>query len=128
MRAFDLEGNEVFYRIANCICPAEHVQDAREIASEYWHNVEGVIDWQPEKMLPTALSPTGEAPATHYLCSMGLYSNQITAFVEFIAAAGLPWIATEEKTLTDNLTDSFLVCSAIRSEFLAAAGLQVVEA
>lgn len=126
-KAFDLEGNEVFLRIANCICPVQYIDDAREIASEYWHNVENVIDWQPEKMLPTPLSPTGEAPATHYLCSMKLYSNQVAAFVQFIAEAGFSWIATEEKTLADNLTDSFLVCCAIRADFLAAAGLNVVE-
>lgn len=127
-RAFDLEGNEVFLRIANGICPAEHIQDAREIASEYWHNVENVDDWQPEKMLPTPLSPTGQAPATHYVCSMKLYSNQVAAFVQFIADAGLPWIATEEQNLESLPADKFYVCCGIRAEFLAAAGLQVVEA
>lgn len=125
-RAFDLQGNEVFLRIANAICPAEYIEQGRIVASSYMETKEDVIDWQPENMLPTPLSPTGEAPATHYLCSMVCYSNQVAAMVSHIGSFNESWIATEEKALTDNITDSFCICCAPRAEFLAAAGLKVV--
>jgi hypothetical protein len=129
MRAFDLNGVEVFPRIANAVCPAAHIEEGRQIASDYFRYVEKVAEdsWLPEKMLPTPLSPTGQAPATHYLCSMFCYSNTVDGFAKAVSDAGHEWCATAEVSIDAIPADKLYVCCGIRAEFLAAAGLQVVE-
>lgn len=127
MPIFDDENNEVHLTVANVIAPVAHAEEARAIASSYMHEVENADDWQPELMLPTLLSPSGQLPATHCLCSMRVLSHQVPRMAAWIAAAGHEWCAEEPRALADVLTDSFCICEATRADFLTAAGLAVIE-
>jgi hypothetical protein len=44
----------------------------------------------PEMMLPTALSPTGEAPATHYVCTRRMTAKEIERQAEAIKTYPVP--------------------------------------
>lgn len=44
----------------------------------------------PAMMLPTALSPTGEAPATHYVCTRKMTAKEIERQAEAIKSYPVP--------------------------------------
>jgi len=124
----DDDGNEIFLVTVNVINPAEHIDAARQIASEYQRTVARVKDWQPEKCQVIKLSPTGQLPATHYLCSMQVNTFEVKQMEKWIKGDGkTDWRAKKERQLTDNLLDAFLVCVASREDFLTTAGLQVIQ-
>lgn len=121
----DKNGNSISATIANTICPAAYINEARVIASEHMRDVERVADWQQDWMLGIKLSPTGEGPVTHYWCYMQSTTDQVERIARRIAAAtniGSP----SERSLSDTLTDKFLVCQGDPVAFLRAAQLQIV--
>jgi len=122
----DDKGEEIHLVTVNVICPAKHIADARQIASEHQRVIARVKEWQAEKCLTIQLSPTGQLPATHYLCSMQVHTPQVREMADW-SAGKIAWRADGPRELTDNLLDEFLVCVAPRDEFLKAAGLQVIE-
>ena len=110
----------------NVICPAAYVKAARQIASDYQQDVEKVDDWQAEKMLPIALSPTGENPPTHYMCSQaGMLDFQAKRMAWYIADQE-DWCADRELTLKDDLTSKFCVCRSTIHDLFRVTGLRVI--
>jgi len=122
----DQDGNPLLVVTANVFCPAAHIAEARDIASLFQRDVSRVVDWQPEKMLPIALSQTGSEPATHFLCSMECFDSDAAAMVEWIANTGNEWCAQSLLSVSGDLTTKFGVCCSTKEEFLEAAGLQVI--
>lgn len=74
VRAFDDDGNEVQVVIHNTICPAQHVERARQMCWDYMQSL-GNED-RLDQMLADPLSPTGELPATHYICTARMLEHQ----------------------------------------------------
>lgn len=74
VRAFDDDGNEVQVVTHNTICPAQHVEKARQMCWEYMQSL-GNED-RLDQMLCDPLSPTGKLPATHYICTARMLEHQ----------------------------------------------------
>lgn len=87
-KAIDDRGQEMPPLTCSVICPAEHVEEARSIAAHHQTHLEEGIDDTPEKMLPTPLSPTGQFPATHFMCSRpAIYRNTVDVIRQTLQAS-----------------------------------------
>ena|SRR3990172_416106 len=94
--------------IVNIIAPAEGIEETRALAWQCMEQIFGVGSQGNSVMLPDALSPTGELPATHYLCSCEMSYTVMNAINEFTVANSVNVTVTEGET---------------KEEFLARQGL-----
>lgn len=62
--------------VVNAIVDASFINEAKQIALEYVKEFHDNKTDTLDKMLPIKLSPTGQEPATHYLCSMTTDINE----------------------------------------------------
>ena len=111
-RIHDEYGQEIYPVSVFIVSPVEHIIKARQIASEHMKNVENVIDWQPEEMLPVALSNTGELPETHYCCIRNINTDMRDAMVKSIASKQYEWCAKSFAVDLES-ADKFCVCGAL---------------
>lgn len=66
----------------NAICPAQHIEAVRDIAIEYINDTKPGHPDTRNGMLPIKLSPTGQEPATHYLCSITTNAEEADAMAD----------------------------------------------
>ena len=122
--AYDDDGNEIFIVTVIIISPMKYINEAVSASSKYMKNIENVIDWQPEQMLPTALSFTGENPPTHRICCRRIYDNQIPMMVA--ARCDVDWCADREYTLEDDVINHFCVIRCSVEQLLQKTGLKKI--
>jgi hypothetical protein len=103
---------------------AEEIETARPLCLA-WMDSQGRHAQTAEKMLPTPLSPTGELPATHHLCAMGLTQARHDHMQAFIVANQVPVTA---ELVGPQAADSHEATLANREPWLAAKNLKVIEA
>jgi hypothetical protein len=90
--------------------------------------LEWIKRWQPQtaqiaaEMLPTPLSPTGKAPATHQLCAMCGTRAEFDDMQTFIATHGVP----VDATLVGRQEDKSLFTIETRDKWLPTRGLKVI--
>jgi hypothetical protein len=98
--------------LAACIiADAADVDAARSGASAFMESECGAGTNPADQMLPTALSASGEAPATSYLCCMPITQDFFDLMQSYITANSVP--------VTAQIVDSL-------AAFLAAQGLQQI--
>ncbi len=114
------------------ITQAAHIDRARQQSSDFLDGECGPGTNPPEKMLPIRLSPTGNAPATHFLCGARLWTAaQFERMQSFIAAQAVPVEAVPlaegtpvEQAETSGTADR--LGAALQAAFLESRGLKVV--
>lgn len=114
---------------SNVIAPAEHVQQARQISATHQNNT-GCFDDRPEMMLPTALSPSGKIPATHFLCSRVIPGDAVDKIQITLTGRHEPWVSGEVYSLKHDAKDILTkFCQVIgdKDAFLKHLGLKVIE-
>jgi hypothetical protein len=71
------------------VATAADVERARPLCLE-WTKTQHEQNKTAAEMLPTELSPTGSAPATHHLCTLQLTQAQHDHMLAFITAHNVP--------------------------------------
>jgi hypothetical protein len=108
---------------AIAIAKAEDILSARPLSHQWVATQSPRTKQLPADMLPTALSPAGQLPATHYLCATSMTQAQFDSMEAFIAANDVPvlaYLAGEQAEAQAQYT------LANRDAWLEANGLKVI--
>jgi hypothetical protein len=103
---------------------AEDIGTARTLSLE-WMHTQGGHAQTVETMLPTPLSPSGQNPPTHHLCSMGLTKEQYAHMLGFIIDHKVPVVAD---LIGPQAEDSHEAIAPNREKWLSAKNLKVIDA
>ncbi|MFO1007578.1 MAG: hypothetical protein U0929_16565 [Planctomycetaceae bacterium] len=125
-QAFDSNGNEVFLTEINSLCPIAYATEARQIAHDYFVNVEK-CPVQLEEMFTKFVKPIGESEATHVWCPRIGYTHQLNWQVETMTSYELSWIGNRVYTLADDheeIKSKFVCLTDSKEEILEALGLE----
>lgn len=125
--------SEVELVTVNAICPAELVEQARDIAIEYIKETQpGNPDTRGD-MLPTRLSKTGQDPTTHYLCSITTTDEEATAMAARLIRErnkGKDWCHNAKLSKNANkktVEESFVIIVCEKQELLDKLGLKEIK-
>ena len=127
-QAFDSEGNEVFLCEINSICPIAHAEQARQIAYDYFVEVEK-CHAELSQMFTKLLKPIGETEPTHIWCPRIGYTHQLQMQVSTMASYELPWLGNRAYTLADDheeIKSKFVCLTDPANDILAALGLEEI--
>lgn len=127
-KAFDSEGNEVFLTEINSICPIAYAEPARQIAYDYFINVEK-CPAELSQMFTKFLKPIGSNDATHVWCPRQGYTHQLDMQVKTMASYNLEWLGNRVYTLADNhdeLLNKFVCMTDNKDLILETLGLEEV--
>ncbi len=99
--AHDDEGNIVFLTEINSLCPIQYLEQARQIAYDYFIEAEkthATLDQMFTKFVKTI----GATEATHCWCPRIGYTHQLKMQLDRMASYNLEWIGTRSYTIDDD--------------------------
>lgn len=127
-QAFDSDGNEVFLTEINSICPLAHAEQARQIAYDYFIDVEK-CNATLNQMFTKFLRPIGTTEATHVWCPREGYTHQLNMQVSTMASYELEWLGNRIYTLADDhneLLSKFVCMTDNKDLILETLGLEEI--
>lgn len=128
VKVFDDFGNEVFWTEINTICPIEYTVEAKQIAYDYFTNIEK-IPVTLESMLSKQLKPIGSDVATHIWCPRGGYTHHLMRQISFMTSHNYGWIADRVYSLADDhseILNKFVVLTDNKNDILSTLGLEEI--
>lgn len=127
-KAYDSNGNEVFLTEINSICPLAHATEARQIAYDYFIDVEK-CHAELSQMFTKELRPIGTNEATHVWCPRIGYTHQLAMQVDTMASYDLEWLGNRAYTLADDheeIRSKFVCLTDSKEDILAALALEEI--
>ena len=109
--------------VVTVIAKAQDVHQARVMAAQHLNSYPRNKD-VAEKMLPTAASPNGTKPATHYLCTRKMTQAEIDAQTQFIATNPIPVTAHVLCEAEGTGDEEYVQLLTAEADFLKSYGLQ----
>ena len=128
VRAFDKEGNEVFYTEINSLCPIEYLEEAKKIAYDYFIEVEKV-SVTLDQMFTKFLKLKGQEKETHCWCPRAGYTHQLNMQIERMTSVNKDWVGKKAYTLNDDhneLLSKFVCITNTAEEILQTLGLEEI--
>lgn len=128
-RAFDKDGNEVFLTEINSLCPIKYINEAKQIAYDYFIELEK-SSVQLEQMFTKFVRPVGSQEATHCWCPRVGYTHQLIMQVQRMKEQKLDWVGTRAYTIKDNkeeLLNKFVCITSTVEEILKELNLEEVK-
>jgi len=98
-KTYDKDGNELFLYCCCVMSPIKNLKVARVISRNYYRKI-GVGN--SGEFLPIPLSPTGQLPATHYVCFDECYDDFIEAMVSQMKSERNPCTTNKLYTIKDD--------------------------
>lgn len=126
--AHDDEGNEVFLTEINSLCPIQYLEQAKQIAYDYFIEVEkssATLD----QMFTKFLRPIGKTEATHCWCPRTGYTHQLKMQLDRMTSCNLNWVGTRAYTINDDheeLLNKFVCITTEANEILNALNLEEI--
>lgn len=122
----DLQGNPISLTEINSICPVEYAIEARQIAYDYFIEIENCTV-NLSDMFQKFLKPIGSETATHVWCPRVGYSNQLAWQLERMASQDLAWIKSTVASVTDpDCLTKFCVLTDPKNDILTALNLEEI--
>lgn len=128
-KAYDDNGNEIFLTEINTLCPIQYIEQAKQIAYDYFVQIEKSKEVLIEQMFTKFVRPIGTTNATHIWCPRTGYTNQVVMQMQWVNSFNLDWIANRVYTLQDSHDEilSKFVCLTENSNLiLESLNLEVV--